>query len=705
MSQQLSDEVRLVREGEIAVIEIDNPPVNALSIGVRKGIWDGIDAANADEAVKAVVIIGMGRTFPAGADIKEFSRPPMDPFLPEVVNHIEASGKPVVAAVHGTALGGGLEIALGSHLRIADASAKMGLPEVLIGVLPGAGGTQRLPRLAGIETAISMMVSGKPVGAKAALEAGIIDRIAQADLRAEAIALARDAVAGKAQARVTRDLPFGSGDTAADRAVIAKAREAARAATPQLFAPFRIIDLVENGLDEADFDKALAAERQGFFDCLQTPQREGLIHAFFAERRVAKIPEAGRAKPREVNALGVMGGGTMGSGIASAALDAGLPVTLVEANDEGLERARANFARIYDRHVARGRLTPEQRDAVMGRLTLTTDMSALGAADLIIEAVFEEMGVKKEVFARLDAVAKPGAVLASNTSYLDISEIASATSRPADMLGLHFFSPANVMKLLEVVVPEGVADDVVATGFALGKKLGKITVRAGNSDGFIGNRILSAYAEIAGFLVEDGASPYEVDAAVTGFGYPMGPFAVGDLAGLDIGWANRKRKAATRDPNRRYVPIADRVCERGWFGQKTGKGWYIYPEGARRGVENPEVLAIIDEVRREKGITPRSFTQDEIMRRYMAAMINEGAKVLDEGVALRPSDIDVTLLYGYGFPRWRGGPMKYADMYGLEKLLSDLREFAAEDPVVWQVSPLIERLVAEGKTFDSLNAD
>lgn len=705
MTVKLSDEVNLVREGDIAVIQIDNPPVNALSIGVRKGLWDGIDSATDDDGVKAVVIIGMGRTFPAGADIKEFSKPPMDPFLPEVVSHIEACPKPVVAAVHGTALGGGLEIALGSHLRIADPKARMGLPEVLIGVLPGAGGTQRLPRLAGIETAISMMVSGKPVGAKAALDAGIIDRIAQSDLRAEAIALARDAVAGKAVLRKTRDLQFGSGNADADRAAIAKARDAARAATPHLFAPFRIIDLVEMGLAETDFDKAMKEERQGFFDCLKTPQREGLIHAFFAERRVAKIPEAGRAKPRDVKHLGVMGGGTMGSGIASAALDAGLPVTLVEANQDGLDRARANFDRIYDRHVSRGRLTAEARDSVMARLTLTTDLAALGQADLIIEAVFEEMGVKKEVFARLDKVAKPGAVLASNTSYLDIAEIASATSRPDQVIGLHFFSPANVMKLLEVVVPKGAADDVVATGFALGKTLGKVTVRAGNADGFIGNRILSAYAEIAGFLIEDGASPYEVDAAVTGFGYPMGPCAVGDLAGLDIGWANRKRKAETRDPNRRYVPIADRICQQGWYGQKTGKGWYIYPEGARRGVENAKVLAIIDTVRHEKKITPRSFTPEEIMRRYMAAMVNEGAKVLDEGIALRPSDIDVTLLYGYGFPRWRGGPMKYADMYGLDKLLADLKEFAAEDPVVWKISPLIERLVAEGKTFDSLNAD
>ena len=451
------------------------------------------------------------------------------------------------------------------------------------------------------------------------------------------------------------------------------------------------------------FDEGLARERALFIECLDSPQRAGLIHAFFAEREVAKVPEAQAAQPRPVASIAVIGGGTMGAGIAVAALDAGLPVTMIERDAESIARGRANVEKVYNGLVAKGRMTDAAKAAVMARYSGSTNYADIAQVDLVIEAVFEDIEVKKAVFRELDRVCKPGAVLATNTSYLDIDAIAASTSRPQDVIGLHFFSPANIMKLLEIVVPAKVAADVVATAFELAKKLKKVPVRAGVCDGFIGNRILAVYKQAADYLMEDGASPYEIDAAVRGFGFAMGPFQVTDLAGGDIGWATRKRRAATRDPKARYVEIADRICERGWFGQKTGRGFYLYPKGARVGQPDPEVLAIVDAERAKKGITPRSFTADEIMRRYMAAMVNEGAKVVAEGIALRPLDVDVTFVAGYGFPRHRGGPMKWADMTGLDKVLADIQAFAKEDPLFWKPAPLLEQLVAEGRNFDSLN--
>ena len=451
------------------------------------------------------------------------------------------------------------------------------------------------------------------------------------------------------------------------------------------------------------FDEGLARERALFIECLDSPQRAGLIHAFFAEREVAKVPEAQAAQPRPVASVAVIGGGTMGAGIAVAALDAGLPVTMIERDAESIARGRANVEKVYNGLVAKGRMTEAAKAAVMARYTGSTNYADIAQVDLVIEAVFEDIEVKKAVFRELDRVCKPGAVLATNTSYLDIDAIAASTSRPQDVIGLHFFSPANIMKLLEIVVPAKVAADVVATAFELAKKLKKVPVRAGVCDGFIGNRILAVYKQAADYLMEDGASPYEIDAAVRGFGFAMGPFQVTDLAGGDIGWATRKRRAATRDPKARYVEIADRICERGWFGQKTGRGFYLYPEGARVGQPDPEVLAIVDAERAKKGITPRSFSADDIMRRYMAAMVNEGAKVVAEGIALRPLDVDVTFVAGYGFPRHRGGPMKWADMTGLDKVLADIQAFAKEDPLFWKPAPLLEQLVAEGRNFDSLN--
>jgi 3-hydroxyacyl-CoA dehydrogenase len=428
-----------------------------------------------------------------------------------------------------------------------------------------------------------------------------------------------------------------------------------------------------------------------------------LIHAFFAEREVVKVPEVKAVAPRPVTSVGVIGGGTMGAGIAVSVLDAGLPVIMIERDDEAVARGRQNVEKVYNSLITKGRMTEQAKAQVMARFSTSTNYDALAQADLVIEAVFEEMSVKKAVFAELDRVCKPNAVLATNTSYLDINEIAGSISRPQDVIGLHFFSPANIMKLLEIVVPEKVSADVVATAFSLATQLKKVPVRAGVCDGFIGNRISAVYRAAADHMMEDGCSPYEIDAAMREFGYPMGPFQVSDLAGGDIGWATRKRRAATRDPKARYVQIADRICERGWFGQKTGRGYYLYPEGSRTGVPDPEVLQIIDAERERANIQPRALASELIVRQYMAAMINEGANVVHQGIALRPLDVDVTFVHGYGFPRYRGGPMKYADMVGLEEILADIQEFAKQDPVFWQASPLLVQLVKDGKNFDSLN--
>jgi len=440
---------------------------------------------------------------------------------------------------------------------------------------------------------------------------------------------------------------------------------------------------------------------------VDSSQQEGLAHALFAEREAANIPEASAAAPRPIAAIAVIGGGTMGAGITVSALDAGLHVTMIERDQDSLARGQKNVEKVYDGLIAKGRMTPEAKAATLARYTPSTSYDDIAHVDLVIEAVFEDIEVKKAVFKELNRVCKPGAVLATNTSYLDIDAIAAVTGRPQDVIGLHFFSPANIMKLLEIVVPAKVNADVVATAFALAKRMKKIPVRAGVCDGFIGNRILAVYKQAADYIMEDGASPYEIDEAVRGFGYPMGPFQVTDLAGGDIGWATRKRRRAallaSGAPKARYVEVADRICERGWFGQKTGRGFYLYPQGSRVGQPDPEVLAIVDAERAKKGVTPRPFTPEEIMRRYMAAMINEGAKVVQEGIALRPLDVDVTFLSGYGFPRHRGGPMKYADMVGLPQVLADLREFAQEDPLFWKPAPLLEKLVAEGRNFDSLN--
>lgn len=696
-----SSVVTTALHGDVLVVTIDNPPVNALGAAVRQGLLAAMQQAQADAAVAAVLLVGAGKAFIAGADIREFGKPPVPPALPEVCRAIEGSDKPVVAVLHGAALGGGLEVALSAHYRLALPAATLGLPEVNLGLLPGSGGTQRAPRLMGVQAATAMMLSGQHLKAQAALQAGLVDKLVEgADAQAAGLAYVRELLTAKAPVRRTRDLAIAEPQAALAWLEEQKAETAKKARG--LFSPLKIIECVQAAV-QLPFDEGLARERALFIECLDSPQRAGLIHAFFAEREVAKVPEAQAAQPRPVASVAVIGGGTMGAGIAVAALDAGLPVTMIERDAESIARGRANVEKVYNGLVAKGRMTEAAKAAVMARYIGSTNYADIAQVDLVIEAVFEDIEVKKAVFRELDRVCKPGAVLATNTSYLDIDAIAASTSRPQDVIGLHFFSPANIMKLLEIVVPAKVAADVVATAFELAKKLKKVPVRAGVCDGFIGNRILAVYKQAADYLMEDGASPYEIDAAVRGFGFAMGPFQVTDLAGGDIGWATRKRRAATRDPKARYVEIADRICERGWFGQKTGRGFYLYPEGARVGQPDPEVLAIVDAERAKKGITPRSFSADDIMRRYMAAMVNEGAKVVAEGIALRPLDVDVTFVAGYGFPRHRGGPMKWADMTGLDKVLADIQAFAKEDPLFWKPAPLLEQLVAEGRNFDSLN--
>lgn len=693
--------VAAARCGRILVVTIANPPVNALGVAVRQGLAAAMESAQADDAVQAVLLVGAGKAFIAGADIREFGKPAMPPSLPEVCRSIEDCSKPVVAVVHGAALGGGLEVAMSAHYRVALHAAKLGLPEVNLGLLPGAGGTQRAPRLIGVKAAAELMLSGEHLGARAALAAGLVDKVADGDDAAAAgLAYANELLDANAPVRRTHARAISDPQGALAELEVLRAETAKK--TRGLFSPLKIIDCLQAAI-EMPFEAGLARERALFQECLDSPQRAGLIHAFFAEREVVKVPEAQAAAPRPIASIGVVGGGTMGAGITVSALDAGYPVTMVERDAQSLARGRSHVEKVYDGLVAKGRMSAEAKVAVMARYSGSTRYDDLAGVDLVIEAVFEDLEVKMAVFRELDRVCKQGAVLATNTSYLDIDSIAAATARPQDVIGLHFFSPANIMKLLEIVVPAKVDADVVATAFELAKTLKKVPVRAGVCDGFIGNRILAVYKQAADHLLEDGASPYEIDAAVRGFGFAMGPFQVTDLAGGDIGWATRKRRAATRDPKARYVQVADRLCERGWFGQKAGRGFYLYPQGSRVGQPDPEVLAIVDAERQRAGVTPRHFTADEIVRRYMAAMVNEGANVVHEGIALRPLDVDVTFISGYGFPRHRGGLMKWADSVGLDKVLADIREFAQEDPRFWRPSPLLVELVGQNRNFDSLN--
>ena len=698
---EMIEKIDFVYQGNIAIITICNPPVNALSVEVRRGLLDALKEAEKNENVKAIILKGSGKTFPAGADIKEFGSPPQNPGLPIINDYIENINKLVICALHGNTLGGGLEIALACHYRIAHYKTKLGLPEVRLGLIPGAGGTQRLPRLIGIPEAYKMMANGLPINAEKALQLGLINKVIQ-DIDEDSIQITKNLIKNNKELIKTKDRNELINNANEDQKNITELKNNFKKQYRNQLAPQKIGDCLEKLLNTS-FEEGQKFERNTFFELLKTDQSKSFIHAFFAERASSKISEIKSIQPRNLNTLGVIGGGTMGSGITIAALNAGIPVTMVERDQHSLDKGIKNVEKIYFRDIEKGRLSSSQVDEIFSKFTKTTDFEALSSVDMVIEAVYEEMNVKKQVFKILDKIIKKGGVLASNTSYLDINELALVTSRPQDVIGLHFFSPANIMRLLEIVVPDKVSIDVVATGFRLAKMIKKIPVRAGVCDGFIGNRILDKYGDCAFYMMEDGATPYEIDKAIYDFGYPMGPFQMFDLAGGDIGWAKRKRQSKLRDPQIRYVNIPDRLCEKGWFGQKTGRGFYRYDKGNRRGDEDSDVIDIIENERQKKGVAPLKFSKEEIIRRYLAAMINEAANVIHEKIALRPSDVDVVKLFGYGFPRHRGGPMKYADDYGLERILNDLNEFEKEDPIFWKPSQLIVDLVKRGDTFGSLN--
>lgn len=692
----MTDPVAYAVQDGVAVLTIENPPVNALSQGVRAGIIAGLDRADADASIQAVVIIGGGRTFIAGADIKEFGKPPTQPYLPDVLKRIEAMTKPVVAALHGTALGGGFEVALTCHWRVGVDGGQVGLPEVKLGLLPGSGGTQRLPRVVGPKVALDMIVSGNPMPNKKAAELGAIDEIVSGDLLAGALAFAKKVVAEKRPLRLVRDM--NDKITNVDPAVFADYRKSIERKAKGFLGPWRCIDAVE-AATRLPMDEGLAKEREFFFECMASPQRAAQIHAFFAEREAAKIPGLPEdVKPKEIKSAAILGAGTMGGGIAMNFANAGIPVKLLDTSQEALTRGLGVIEKNYATSVARGSMKQEAMDRAMKLISATQRFEDIGDADIVVEAVFEEMGVKKEVFAKLDKVMKPGAVLATNTSTLDIDEIASATKRPEAVIGTHFFSPANVMKLLENVRGAKSSPETIATVMALGKTLKKVAVLAGNCDGFIGNRMLHGYTRQANFLLEEGATPEQVDGALERFGLAMGPFRMGDLAGLDVGWRIRKGKAHLRPKDERYSPVADRLCELGRFGQKTGAGFYKYD--GRNAVPDPVVQEIILQSAREQGIERREISDEEIVQRCMYPLVNEGAKILEEGIAIRASDIDITYLFGYGFPVYRGGPMFWAEQIGLDKVLATIRGFHKIHGKHWEPANLLVQRAEAGKGWN-----
>ena len=687
----MSEVVNYVIDGNIGVISVDYPPVNALSQAVRKGIHDAIAAAQTD-ASEAIVIVCEGRTFIAGADITEFGKPPTEPYLPDLLNVIEDSTKPVVAAIHGTALGGGFETTLAAHYRCAVASAKIGLPEVKLGLLPGAGGTQRTPRLGGVQAALDLMTSGNPIGASAALELGLIDRIVDGDLRQAAVAWARELVEQGASPRKTSEQPVPEFDAAifdGYRATLAKR------ARGQL-APQKIVDCVEAAA-RMPFNEGLDVERKLFFECMQSPQSAALRHLFFAERQAAKIDGLPKDTPqRSIDSVGIIGGGTMGGGIAMSFANAGIPVTLIEISDDALARGLSIVEKNYAASVKRGKLSEDKAGKCQALISGSTDYASLADVDLVIEAVFEDPELKKTIFAKLDEACKPGAILATNTSYQDVDAIAAATKRPEDVIGLHFFSPANIMKLLEVVRGGKTADDVLATCMALAKKIRKVPVMSGVCYGFIGNRMLQPYFREAQLCLVEGATPAQVDNAMESWGMAMGPIRVADLAGIDVGYKARQALPESERGDPRASRVADVLAEMGRLGQKTGAGFYQYDAQTRKHASDPLVQEIIEREAQALGVERREIPDDEIVDRLIYALVNEGMRIVEEGVAQRPGDIDVVYIYGYGFPAWRGGPMHYADAVGLKKVLARVAEFSDRfGAEAWAPAPLLVQLATE----------
>ena len=685
--------------GPVAVVTLNNPPVNGLGHALRSGIVAALDQALADPQVQAIVLTGSARAFSGGADVREFGTPKagQEPTLPSVIRALDGATKPVVAAIAGVCLGGGLELALGCHYRVALPDASLGLPEVKLGLLPGAGGTQRLPRLIGLEPALNMIVSGQPVPANAFAGTPLVHALIEGDLVEGAVAFAAQVAARGEPLPRARDLKVKQPN--AD-AFLQFARNTVAAASKPFPAPLQCVEAVAASLKP--FDEGLQTERTLFQALMQTPESRALRHVFQAERAAAKVPGLPEGTVlRPIARVGVIGAGTMGGGITMNFLNAGIPVVLLEMKQEALDRGLATIRKNYENSMKKGKLKPEQVEQRMGLITPTLEYAALKDADLIVEAVFEEMGVKEAVFRQLDAVAKPGAILASNTSYLDIDRIATFTQRPQDVIGLHFFSPANVMRLLEIVRGAQTAPDVLATSLAFAKQIKKVAVVSGVCDGFIGNRMLARYGAAAQGLINAGALPQQIDGALQKFGLAMGPFRMGDLAGLDIGWATRKRKAAEAGVEMKPI-VADKLCEAGRFGQKTGAGWYRYEAGNRTPLPDSVTEQLIADYRAAHGITPRKISDEEIVERCIFALVNEGARILEEGIAARASDIDLVYLNGYGFPLHRGGPMLYADTVGLPQVVRSLRRFAAEPgaDASWQPAPLLVRLAEEGRSFN-----
>ena len=699
----MSELVTLTRDGEIAVITVNNPPVNALSPGVPEGIADAIAKIAADDSIKGAVMIGAGQTFIAGADIKEFGKITSGQrkeginFL-DVIKSIEDCPKPTVAAIHGTAFGGGLEVAMGFHYRVAVASAQVGQPEVKLGLIPGAAGTQRLPRLAGVAKATQMCVDGNPISAKEALALGIVDSIVDGDLLQGAIAFVKEKVASGEQPPKTRERNEKLGDEASNTPIFEAARAQAKKAARGMLAPQAAIDAVE-AATKLSFDEGVAREKELFQQCLFSDQSKAMIHVFFGEREVQKIPGIGKDTQQiAINKAAIIGAGTMGGGIAMNYANVGIPVILKETTQEALDRGVATIRKNYQNSVNKGRFPQEVMDKRMALITPQLTYDGFEQADIITEAVFEGMALKKEIFAELDKIAKPGAILASNTSTLDIDEIASATSRPEWVIGHHYFSPANVMRLLEIVRGKATSNAVIATSMSLAKRLKKVGVLVGNCYGFVGNRMLHQYGREAQFLVEEGAKPQDVDGTLYKFGMAMGPLAVGDLAGLDVGWRIRKEFKHLEKAGVRRPLVADLLCEMGRYGQKTGGGWYKYDEN-RKAIPDPEVEKLIENVAAEAQINRRTITEEEIIERTQYALINEGAKILEEGIALRAVDIDIVYINGYGYPAWRGGPMWYGDTVGLKKVYDRVCQFQAEHGELWTPAPLLKELAEAGKTF------
>ncbi len=702
------DRVTLSTSGDVAVITIDNPPVNALSAGVPEGLAQAFERAAHDEHVRAVVVIGAGKTFIAGADINELERAAWDeraslPRMHDLLRQIEDMPKPVVMAIHGTALGGGLELAMAGHYRVATRDARVGQPEVNLGIIPGAEGTQRLPRLAGVERAIELCVSGRLISAADALAAGIIDSIVEGELLTAAIAFAREKAADGAPVK-TRDRTEMLGTPAANAPLFEAGRQMARRTRRHQIAPLKAVDAIEAAAT-LPFDEGCRREGELFLDCVRSEPCKALVHAFVAERGVAKIPDLPRdVRPIDVKSVAIVGAGTMGSGIAMACANAGMSVVLGDVNQERVDAGLATIRRNYASSIKRGRLTPEAVEQRLAAIAGRVGYDAVANADLVVEAVFESMSLKKDVFGQLDRLAKPDAVLATNTSTLDIDAIAAATSRPEAVVGLHFFSPAHVMRLVEIVRGRDTSPEVLSTALAVARRLGKVGVVVGNAFGFVGNRMMFPYMYEAQFLAEEGATPERIDRVLTEWGMAMGIFAVDDLGGLDVAWRVRHEVGQFDHPGARKPLVSDALVEMNRLGQKTGKGWYRYEPGDRKPIPDPEVLQIIERVATDAGIRRRTIGDEEIFERTMYALINEGARVLDEGIALRAADIDVIYVNGYGFPAYRGGPMFYADRVGLDRIYQRVAQFHRDLGQRWAPAPLLERLAKDGRTFRELDS-